>query len=74
MATVRLKRKARLAEKLQEVFELKQVEEVVAEMPCWLLRSVLLQGYMYLTNTHICFFAHMPSREVRASAVTCIRR
>lgn len=64
MATVRLKRKARLAEKLREVFGLKQVEEVVAEMPCWLLRSVLLQGYMYLTTAHLCFFAHMPAREV----------
>ncbi|KAG8908117.1 Sterol 3-beta-glucosyltransferase [Tulasnella sp. 403] len=63
MASVRLKRKVRLAEKLREVFELKEVEEVVAEMPCWLLRSVLLQGYMYLTSSHLCFFAHMPSRE-----------
>lgn len=66
MATVRMRRKARLAEKLQEVFGLKQLEDVVAEMPCWLLRSVLLQGYMYLTSAHICFFAHMPSREVRS--------
>lgn len=24
----------------------------------------VLQGYMYLTNSHLCFFAHMPSREV----------
>ncbi|KAG8714883.1 Sterol 3-beta-glucosyltransferase [Ceratobasidium sp. 423] len=23
----------------------------------------VLQGYMYLTNTHLCFFAHMPTRE-----------
>ncbi|KAG8923805.1 Sterol 3-beta-glucosyltransferase [Tulasnella sp. 418] len=63
MATVRLKRRARLAEKLRDVFGLKEIEEVVAEMPCWLMRSVLLQGYMYLTNAHLCFFAHMPSRE-----------
>ena len=32
MATVRLKRRARLAEKLREVFELKDIEEVVAGM------------------------------------------
>ncbi|KZT36038.1 UDP-Glycosyltransferase/glycogen phosphorylase [Sistotremastrum suecicum HHB10207 ss-3] len=63
LATVRLMRRARLAEKLREVFELTEVNEVVAELPCWLLRSVLLQGYMYLTTTHLCFFAHMPSRE-----------
>ncbi|KZV92112.1 UDP-Glycosyltransferase/glycogen phosphorylase [Exidia glandulosa HHB12029] len=63
MTTIRQNRRARLAEKLAEVFDLKSISEVVAEIPCWLLRSVLLQGYMYLTNTHICFFAHMPSRE-----------
>lgn len=40
MATVRLQRRARLAEKLKDVFELKDIDEVWAEMPCWLLRSV----------------------------------
>ncbi|KAG6919582.1 hypothetical protein DXG01_004246 [Tephrocybe rancida] len=63
MATIRLQRRAGLAEKLKEVFELDAIEEVRAEMPCWLLRSILLQGYMYLTNSYLCFFAHMPSRE-----------
>ncbi|KAG9094230.1 Sterol 3-beta-glucosyltransferase, partial [Ceratobasidium sp. UAMH 11750] len=63
MATVRMKRRAKLADKLKDVFGIPEIQEVVAEMPCWLLRSVLLQGYMYLTNTHLCFFAHMPTRE-----------
>ncbi|KAI0374478.1 hypothetical protein BV20DRAFT_1118483 [Pilatotrama ljubarskyi] len=63
MATVRQNRRTQLAEKLREVFELDNIHEVVAEMPCWLLRSVLLQGYMYLTDAYICFFAHLPSRE-----------
>ncbi|KAI1797585.1 UDP-Glycosyltransferase/glycogen phosphorylase [Ganoderma leucocontextum] len=63
MATVRQNRRAQLAEKLRDVFELRNINEVVAEMPCWLLRSVLLQGYMYLTDAYICFFAHLPSRE-----------
>ncbi|KEP53307.1 UDP-glucose:sterol glycosyltransferase [Rhizoctonia solani 123E] len=63
MATVRMKRRVKLADKLKEVFGIPEIKEVVAEMPCWLLRSVLLQGYMYLTNTHLCFFAHMPARE-----------
>jgi hypothetical protein len=40
MATVRLQRRAKLAEKLKEVFELKDIHEVWAEMPCWLLRSI----------------------------------
>ncbi|KAJ7462788.1 glycosyltransferase family 1 protein [Mycena galericulata] len=63
MATVKLQRRVRLAEKLKQVFDLDGIEEVWAEMPCWLLRSVLLQGYMYLTNSYLCFFAHMPTRE-----------
>ncbi|KAL4069427.1 glycosyltransferase family 1 protein [Scleroderma citrinum] len=63
MATVKVNRRARLAEKLREIFDIDILNEVWAEMPCWLLRSVLLQGYMYLTNSHLCFFAHMPSRE-----------
>ncbi|KIK49556.1 glycosyltransferase family 1 protein [Suillus luteus UH-Slu-Lm8-n1] len=63
ITTVKVDRRARLAEKLKEIFELNAIDEVLAEMPCWLLRSVLLQGYMYLTNSHLCFFAHMPSRE-----------
>ncbi|KAG1754997.1 glycosyltransferase family 1 protein [Suillus paluster] len=63
ITTVKVARRARLAEKLKEIFELDAIDEVLAEMPCWLLRSVLLQGYMYLTNSHLCFFAHMPSRE-----------
>lgn len=63
LATVKVQKRAKLAEKLKAVFEIAEIEEVTAEMPCWLLRSVLLQGYMYLTNSHICFFAHMPSRE-----------
>ncbi|KAG9314605.1 glycosyltransferase family 1 protein [Chiua virens] len=80
MTTVKVTRRTRLAEKLKEVFDLEAISEVLAEMPCWLLRSVckfisdqaagvrfkpciVLQGYMYLTNSHLCFFAHMPSRE-----------
>ncbi|KIP06915.1 glycosyltransferase family 1 protein [Phlebiopsis gigantea 11061_1 CR5-6] len=63
MGTVKIQRRARLAEKLREVFDVPGIEEVVAEMPCWLLRSILLQGYMYLTDSHLCFFAHMPLRE-----------
>lgn len=40
MATVRLQRRAKLAEKLKEVFDLNDIDEVWAEMPCWLLRSI----------------------------------
>lgn len=63
MGTVKLQRRARLADKLRDIFDLDGIDQVVAEMPCWLLRSVLLQGYMYLTDSYMCFFAHLPSRE-----------
>ena len=36
-----------------------------SEYPCWLLQSVLLQGYMYITEKHICFYAYLPKKSVR---------
>ncbi|KDR85269.1 hypothetical protein GALMADRAFT_51808 [Galerina marginata CBS 339.88] len=57
MATVRLHRRARLAEKLKEVYDLDEIKE---KCPAG---SSVLSGYMYLTNSYLCFFAHMPSRE-----------
>ncbi|GAA6009840.1 hypothetical protein JCM11491_000834 [Sporobolomyces phaffii] len=56
-------RRLKLAEKLMDVFGLEEVEDVVAEFPCWLFRSVLLQGYLYLTTGHICFYAYLSQRE-----------
>ncbi|WVF70804.1 hypothetical protein IAT40_005598 [Kwoniella sp. CBS 6097] len=56
-------RREKLAERLMEVFGLDEREEVLEEMRCWLLRSVMLKGYMYLTKQHICFFANMPDKE-----------
>ena len=34
------------------------------EYPCWLLQSVLLQGYLYVTQRHICFFGYLPKKSV----------
>jgi len=34
------------------------------EYPCWLLKSVLLQGYMYITTRHVCFYAYLPKKGV----------
>ncbi|OCF41403.1 sterol 3-beta-glucosyltransferase [Kwoniella heveanensis CBS 569] len=56
-------RREKLAERLMEVFGLDEREDVLEEMRCWLLRSVMLKGYMYLTKQHICFFANMPNKE-----------
>lgn len=56
-------RRATLAEKLKEVFALPEVEEVLDEYPCWLFRSVMLQGYLYLTTGHLCFYAYLHRQE-----------
>ena len=68
-----------LAKRLMEIFEFDKAEDVIegmacwlcvgatltcAEYPCWLLKSVLLQGYMYITTKHICFYAYLPKKSV----------
>lgn len=35
------------------------------EYPCWLLQQVLLQGFLYITSKHICFYAYLPKKTVR---------
>ncbi|KAI9830257.1 MAG: hypothetical protein M1819_005784 [Sarea resinae] len=49
--------------RLMEIFELEAPETVISEYPCWLLQSVLLQGYMYITQKHICFYAYLPKKS-----------
>ncbi|GAA6041186.1 hypothetical protein JCM8097_008332 [Rhodosporidiobolus ruineniae] len=56
-------RRERLAEKLSEIFGLEEPEEVVAEYPCWLFRSILLEGFLYLTVGHLCFYAYLQQKE-----------
>ncbi|KAF8978186.1 Sterol 3-beta-glucosyltransferase [Entomortierella lignicola] len=48
-----------VAEKLQTAFGYPEPEELIGEYTCWLARSVLLPGYMYLTSNHICFYANL---------------
>lgn len=52
-----------LATRLMEIFGFDHPETVVAEYPCWLLQSVLLQGYLYITKQHICFYAYLPKKS-----------
>lgn len=56
-----------LAKKLMEIFEFDEPEQVIEEYPCWLLQSVLLQGYMYITAKHICFYAYLPKKSHEVS-------
>ncbi|KAF9081464.1 Sterol 3-beta-glucosyltransferase [Mortierella sp. AD031] len=55
--------KKSVAEKLQAAFGYPELEEFLGEYSCWLARSVLLPGYMYLTTNHICFYANLPSNQ-----------
>ncbi|CEJ82950.1 Putative Autophagy protein 26 [[Torrubiella] hemipterigena] len=52
-----------LAKRLMEIFEFDEPEHVIEEYPCWLLQSVLLQGYLYITAKHICFYSYLPKKE-----------
>ncbi|KAF2027247.1 sterol 3-beta-glucosyltransferase [Setomelanomma holmii] len=54
---------ATLATRLQQIFEFEHAEEVISEYPCWLLQSILLQGYMYITQKHVCFYAYIPKKH-----------
>ena len=53
-----------LAIRLMEIFEFDEPEQVIEEYPCWLLQSVLLQGYLYITAKHICFYSYLPKKAV----------
>jgi len=52
-----------LAAKLQQIFKLVETEEIIGEYPCWLLNTVLVQGYMYVTRHRICFYAYLPQKD-----------
>jgi len=52
-----------LSTRLKEIFGFEKPEKVIAEYACWLLQSVLLQGYMYITEGHICFYAYLPKKS-----------
>lgn len=52
-----------LATRLKEIFGFDTAEDVVSEYPCWLMQSVLLQGYLYITQKHVCFYAYLPKNS-----------
>ncbi|KAL2849459.1 hypothetical protein BJY01DRAFT_143459 [Aspergillus pseudoustus] len=49
-----------LSLRLMEMFKFQTPEKVIVEYACSLLQSMLLQGYMYITEKHICFYAYLP--------------
>ena len=58
-ASMRNKAPVALPEALAEIFQFDEPEEVISEYGCWYLQSVLLQGYMYITQKHLCFYAYL---------------
>ncbi|PFH58692.1 hypothetical protein XA68_13347 [Ophiocordyceps unilateralis] len=52
-----------LARRLKDMFGFDEYEQVIQEYPCWLLQSVLLQGFLYITAKHICFYAYLPKKD-----------
>ena len=56
--------------RLRIVTVLQQPTDTIIEYPCWLLQSVLLQGYMYITQNHICFYAYLPKKSVSYHPLT----
>ncbi|KAJ5574185.1 uncharacterized protein N7459_008612, partial [Penicillium hispanicum] len=52
-----------LSTRLMDMFGFDRPEKVLVEYACALLQSMLLQGYMYVTEGHICFYAYLPKRS-----------
>ncbi|THC91878.1 hypothetical protein EYZ11_008655 [Aspergillus tanneri] len=55
-----------LSLRLMEMFGYECPEKVIVEYACSLLQSMLLQGYMYVTEGHICFYAYLPRKSTVA--------
>lgn len=51
-----------LPDALKDIFDLDEAEKVVAKYLCWYLQSVFLQGYIYITQRHICFYAYLQKK------------
>ena len=33
--------------------------KLIKEYPCWLIKSLLLRGHMFITTNHVCFYAQL---------------
>lgn len=52
-----------IEDRVQKTFELPPEEKLIGEFACWLIRSVLLKGYAYVTEHNLCFYASLPAAE-----------
>lgn len=44
---------------IANIFQFREPEDVVSEYPCWYTQNVLLQGFMYITQKHVCFYCYL---------------
>lgn len=49
-----------LNDKLRQQLGIAEDDTLIGDYPCWLLKEILLQGHLYLTTRHVCFFAFLP--------------
>ncbi|KAI8086740.1 UDP-Glycosyltransferase/glycogen phosphorylase [Halteromyces radiatus] len=48
---------------VQLIFHLPRTEKLQAEWPCYIVRSAIVPGFLYLTEQHVCFYASLPSNQ-----------
>ncbi|TPX36242.1 hypothetical protein SmJEL517_g01587 [Synchytrium microbalum] len=51
------------SEKVKFAFDLTQVEDYEGDFACWLSKSVLTRGHMFVTTEHICFYTSLPQDQ-----------
>ncbi|TLD35369.1 26S protease regulatory subunit [Venturia nashicola] len=54
-----------LEQRLMDIFNHEEREAIIGEYPCCLLSSVLVQGHLYLTQKHVCFYAYLPKKAAK---------
>lgn len=55
-----------LPQAIAQIFKLKEVEDVISVSPCWYLQNVMLEGDMYITENHVCFYSYLQTKTSSA--------
>ncbi|KAG1638403.1 hypothetical protein G6F44_008868 [Rhizopus delemar] len=50
-------------ERIKTLFELPSVDKLVNRFSCYIIGTVTLPGWVYITNQHICFYATLPRKK-----------
>ena len=51
-----------LVKTVAKIFNFEEPEKVLAVWSCWYLEKVLLQGHLYVTDKHLCFYAYLKKK------------